>query len=55
MQEEMHYITEKMAAESAGIRAKKARRAGRLSLFRKACLFFLRKSQDHLAFCADLK
>lgn len=55
MQEEMHYITEEMAAESAGIRAKKARRAGRLSLFRKACLFFAGKSQDHLAFCADLK
>lgn len=43
IQEEMHYITEEMAAESAGIRAKKARRAGRLSLFRKACLFFAGK------------
>ena len=55
MQEEMHYITEEMAAEFAGIRAKRrAAQAGSLFFGKPACSSRA-KSQDHLAFCADLK
>lgn len=42
-------------AESAGIRAKKARRAGSSLFFGKPACSSCAKSQDHLAFCANLK